>query len=114
MSDDNAPLALDELTSAEDFLDYFGIDYDPAVVQVNRLHILQRFHDLLAGLDLESDHPDYFTQAGTLLDTAYRTFVDSDARSEKVFRVFQRQTPQPVQVSLATLMESQSDATAKI
>ncbi len=112
MSDDTLDLALDELTSAEDFLNYFGIDYDPAVVQVNRLHILQRFHDLLAGLDLQ--HPESMTQAAALLNDAYNTFVHSNAQNEKVFRVFQRQTPQPVQVSLTTLMESRSDATAKI
>ena len=29
-------LDLEELSSAEDFLDYFGIGYDPAVVHVNR------------------------------------------------------------------------------
>ena len=37
-----------ELGSAEEFPDYFGIDYAAPVVQVNRLHILQRFHDYLA------------------------------------------------------------------
>jgi len=40
---------LDELESAEDFLDYFGVAYEPSVVHVNRLHILQRYHDYLSG-----------------------------------------------------------------
>ena len=40
--------AMEDLVSAEDFLDYFAVPYDPAVVHVNRLHILQRFHDYLA------------------------------------------------------------------
>jgi hypothetical protein len=39
---------LADLSSAEEFLDYFAIDFDARVVQVNRLHILQRFHDYLA------------------------------------------------------------------
>ena len=39
---------LQDLSSAEDFLEYFGVAYDQKVVQVNRLHILQRFHDYLA------------------------------------------------------------------
>ena len=43
---------LAELSSAEEFLEYFGIDFDGRVVQVNRLHILQRFHDYLAGARL--------------------------------------------------------------
>ena len=38
---------LGELSSAEDFLDFFAVAFDPAVVHVNRLHILQRFHDYL-------------------------------------------------------------------
>ncbi|HEX6735548.1 MAG TPA: nitrogenase-stabilizing/protective protein NifW, partial [Azonexus sp.] len=39
--------AMEDLVSAEDFLDYFAVPYEPSVVQVNRLHILQRFHDYL-------------------------------------------------------------------
>ncbi|MER2623064.1 MAG: nitrogenase-stabilizing/protective protein NifW, partial [Accumulibacter sp.] len=39
---------LADLSSAEEFLEYFDIDFDVRVVQVNRLHILQRFHDYLA------------------------------------------------------------------
>ena len=38
---------LQDLSSAEEFLNYFGVAYDPHVVHVNRLHILQRFHDYL-------------------------------------------------------------------
>jgi len=34
---------LTEMTSAEDFLNYFGIVFDPAVVEVNRLHISNGF-----------------------------------------------------------------------
>ena len=40
--------ALEELATAEEFLDYFGIPYERSVVEVNRLHILQRYHDYLA------------------------------------------------------------------
>ena len=39
---------MDELESAEDFLNYFQLDYDQSIVHVNRLHILQRFHDYMA------------------------------------------------------------------
>ncbi len=41
--------AMEELSSAEDFLLYFDIPFDTTVVHVNRLHIMQRFHDYLAG-----------------------------------------------------------------
>ena len=39
---------LENLESAEEFLDYFELEYDAGIVQVNRLHILQRFHDYLS------------------------------------------------------------------
>ena len=36
-----------ELESAEAFLEYYGVPYDPELVRSRRLHILRRFHDLL-------------------------------------------------------------------
>lgn len=95
--------ALEELSSAEDFLDYFGIEYDPAVVHVNRLHILQRFHDYLAKTSLpevESARRAIYT---TLLQQAYRDFVESDALTEKVFKVFRMNEPQVKFVSLSEI-----------
>jgi hypothetical protein len=49
---------LADLSSAEEFLEYFDIDFDVRVVQVNRLHILQRFHDYLAKQEA-GKAPDY-------------------------------------------------------
>ncbi len=83
--------ALEELVSAEDFLDYFGVPYEPAIVQVNRLHILQRFHDYLAK-QAPNLPPEEDAQRGIYrlwLERAYRDFVASDALTEKVFAVFQ-------------------------
>jgi len=81
-------LEMAELESAEDFLTYFGIAYDPGVIQVCRLHILQRFHDYLkyradAGEPTREQYRD-------CLARAYEDFVRSDAQTEKVFRVFKR------------------------
>jgi nitrogenase-stabilizing/protective protein len=83
--------AMDDLVSAEDFLDYFAIPYDPAVVHVNRLHILQRFHDYLAK-QAPNLPPDEDAQRGIYrlwLERAYQDFVTSNALNEKVFAVFQ-------------------------
>ena len=77
---------LAEMSSAEDFLLYFGIDFDPNVVEVSRLHILQRFHDYLQKGEAR-DRAGY-TQC---LQQAYQDFVDSDPLTEKVFQVFHRQ-----------------------
>lgn len=88
--------ALDELLTAEDFLDYFAIPYEPAVVHVNRLHILQRFHDYLAKQvpELPDDDAEARARYRHWLARAYQDFVASDARAEKVFAVFRHQ-PNP-------------------
>jgi nitrogenase-stabilizing/protective protein len=98
MSDTGMQQALDELSSAEEFLDYFGIAYDAGVVQVNRLHILQRFHDYIerAGAGLAADETGRREAYRDLLARAYGDFVASDARTEKVFRVFHLHEPQTV------------------
>jgi len=94
---------LDELSSAEDFLDYFGVEYAPAVVHVNRLHILQRFHDYLAEVVEPVDAAARHELYRALLQSAYQDFVVSDARHEKVFRVFHRHSPQQARVPLTQL-----------
>ena len=79
---------LADLVSAEDFLDYFDIPFDARVVHVNRLHILQRYHDYLAKQEA-GKAPDYAAWRGWLL-RAYEDFVGSSAQQEKVFAVFRK------------------------
>ncbi len=106
--------ALEEMVSAEEFLDYFGIPYDQKVVHVNRLHIMQRFHDYLnkghAYLSEGGDAmPDDCSDAARrdiyqkLLLRAYSDFVTSDAQTEKVFKVFHMNEPQTTFVSIDQL-----------
>ena len=94
--------ALEELSSAEDFLDYFEIEYEQSVVHVNRLHILQRFHNYLAEAKdmIPSDEEQCRKVYQTLLENAYQDFVSSDALTEKVFKVFHMHEPQSTFVSL--------------
>ncbi len=102
MNDDQQAMDLTDLVSAEDFLDHFGITYDPDVVRVCRLHILQRFHDYLAA---ESPAPSAGAEAeryARCLKQAYQDFVDSTPQTEKVFAVFRRQSGE-VRVSLDSL-----------
>lgn len=90
---------LAEMTSAEDFLDYFEVAFDLKVVEVNRLHILQRFHDYLQQTNAV-DRADY----AQCLQRAYEDFVYSDALTEKVFKVFHRQAAQrEVRIPLADI-----------
>ncbi len=85
---------LEELSSAEEFLNYFDIEFDRRVVQVNRLHILQRFHDLLAQSAAEGSA---YERYRACLVQAYSDFVGSSAQEQKVLRVFK--TPEPGFVS---------------
>lgn len=98
---------LEELESAEDFLDFFGLDYDASIVQVNRLHILQRFHDYLAkgGDSLPKDDDAKREVYRHLLARAYQDFVDSDALTEKVFKVFHSHGPQTAFVPISDLLK---------
>lgn len=104
MSETDFELDLEELSSAEDFLDYFEIEYNQSVVHVNRLHILQRFHDYLGQIDNKPDSEPELRQLYTdLLKAAYNDFVVSDALTEKVFKVFKMHEPQETFVSLTDL-----------
>ncbi|ANE54524.1 MULTISPECIES: nitrogenase-stabilizing/protective protein NifW [Methylomonas] len=96
---------MEEMESAEDFLLYFGLEYDATVVHVNRLHILQRFHDYLsqAGASMPEDEDAQREIYKKLLQRAYSDFVQSDAQTEKVFKVFKMMEPQTVFVSLGDI-----------
>lgn len=106
MSEPTLDEALEELESAEDFLEYFAVAFDPAVVQVNRLHILQRFHDYLQ--QREAMMPEAGearrTAYARLLQQAYQDFVDSSGPDQKVFKVFRRQAVREIFVPLADLI----------
>ncbi|MBS4017663.1 nitrogenase-stabilizing/protective protein NifW [Azonexus hydrophilus] len=85
--------AMEELVSAEDFLEYFEIPFEPSVVHVNRLHILQRFHDYLTRQtpNLPPEEEQQRAIYRLWLERAYQDFVESDSLTEKVFAVFQNQ-----------------------
>lgn len=81
---------LRQFSAAEEFLDFFQIPHDPAVVQVNRLHILKRFSQYLARAELEAlDEAAQWEACRILMIRAYGDFVHSTAAREKVFKVFQ-------------------------
>ncbi len=86
---------LAELETAEEFLNYFAIAFDSTVVQVNRLHILQRFHDYLhqMGDAMPQDDVGKRVEYARFLHRAYQDFVESDALTEKVFKIFHRNEP---------------------
>jgi nitrogenase-stabilizing/protective protein len=82
---------LKALSSANEFLEFFGIEYDARVVDVNRLHILKRFYQYLRQAEglAELDEVGLFARYRELLARAYQDFTTSNAATEKVFKVFQ-------------------------
>lgn len=106
-------LDLDDLCSAEDFLQYFDIEYDPSIVHVNRLHILQRFHDYLEDVkEMPTTEEARYTVYAALLLKAYSDFVESDAATEKVFKVFKMLEPVEVMVPLTDILPGAKLGTA--
>jgi len=106
MSDLTLSEALEELVGAEDFLNYFEIPFDQTVVHVNRLHIMQRYHDYLGKAALPDDASEDALRSiyRKLLERAYADFVESDALTEKVFKVFHMHEPQTTFVPLESLL----------
>ena len=82
---------LSTFSAAEEFLNFFQVEYDEAVVNVNRLHILKRFNQYLRATPGTAEMDDE-TLRGVCkeqLTKAYADFVRSTAAQEKVFKVFQ-------------------------
>jgi len=103
--------AMEDMESAEDFLNYFGVAYEPSVVHVNRLHILQRFHDYIAKAEpLPEDEALRRALYTDLLEQAYEDFVMSDALTEKVFKVFHMHEPQTAFVPLSSISVMKQEA----
>ncbi len=96
---------MDDLVSAEDFLRYFNIPFDETVVNVNRLHILQRYHDYLSKTVLPEDLEARVDSYCALLLKAYSDFVHSDAKTEKVLKVYKNLEPQNTFVSLGEIFK---------
>lgn len=81
---------LTKFSAAEEFLDYFGIEYEQSVVNVYRLHILKRFYQYLRQEKLgDLNEVSMFQKYRSLLMRSYEDFVHSTAAKEKVFKVFQ-------------------------
>jgi nitrogenase-stabilizing/protective protein len=82
---------LKTLSSAEDFLQYFGVPFDQHVVNVSRLHILKRFFQYIRQENLlaQTDELGLYTLYRVQLVKAYSDFVTSTPAQEKVFKVFQ-------------------------
>ena len=112
-TDESLIQRLKALSSAEDFMRFFGVPYEERVVHVNRLHILKRFYQYLHKADDLGllDDVGLFRRYRELLVRAYADFVVSTPAQERVFKVFQ-DAGGTQHVALASLKQSLAERRA--
>ncbi|WOD40117.1 nitrogenase-stabilizing/protective protein NifW [Nodosilinea sp. E11] len=91
-----------QITQAEDYFAFFGLPYDPQFLNVNRLHILQKFSRLMKETGVDSPDMDdtaTFNQYRELLQEAYSLFQSSSPQAQKLFKVFNQKPSNVVLMS---------------
>jgi nitrogenase-stabilizing/protective protein len=81
---------LKKLSQAEDFFKLLGVtDYDPKVLDVNRLHILRRMAQYIVKDEELPTQSDEVVQARCkeFLEQAYADFLKSSPIQERLFKV---------------------------
>ncbi len=84
--------AFQNLTDAEDYLQFFDIEYDRDFVNINRLHILKKFSVLINEVDAafpDVDETEKLEKYSMALEEAYQVFLTSSPLETKLFKVFQ-------------------------
>jgi nitrogenase-stabilizing/protective protein len=90
------------LTDAEQYFEFFELDYDPQVVNINRLHILKKFSQSLEEIDnkfvevAEAEKLSFYREA---LENSYATLQTSNAIEQKLFKVFHQKPSNIVMLS---------------
>lgn len=80
------------LSTAEEYLNFFNIPFDPHIVSINRLHILQKFSQAVRRIDQdgslsEGDRLAHYREA---LQNAYSLFLTSSPLEQKLFKMFKQ------------------------
>lgn len=90
---------LNRASAAEEFFTLLGVDYDPKIVNVARLHILRRMGQYLAGEDFAGVADEIVAErCKAVLERAYADFVASSPIDQRVFKVLKDAVaPQPKQ-----------------
>lgn len=97
-----------KLTTAEDYLQFFDINYDQQFVNINRLHILKQFSLLIKEVDEafpDVSEEEKLEKYGMALAEAYEVFLTSSPLETKLFKVFQTKPKNFVSVNDLTPKE---------
>ena len=104
------PAILEQLkkaSCAEEFFALLGVEYEPKVVNVARLHILRRMGQYLFSEDFsEADDATVASRCREFLDRAYQDFLKSTPIDERLFKVHKdavKPAPAPAFVQLNVL-----------
>ena len=90
------------LVDAEEYFEFFDLPYDPQIVSVNRLHILQKFSQLIQAPEGETNElteEEKLKQYRTALQNAYNLFLTSTPVEQKLFKVFKEKPKNVVLIS---------------
>jgi nitrogenase-stabilizing/protective protein len=88
---------LSKLSSAEEFFQFLEVPYDPAVLNVARLHILRRMGDNLRNCSTDRNEEALRENLRAGLEQAYQDFVCSTPLKERVFKVLKDAVGQKAQ-----------------
>ncbi|MBF2014877.1 MAG: nitrogenase-stabilizing/protective protein NifW [Rivularia sp. T60_A2020_040] len=90
------------LVNAEDYFKFFQIPYDQKMVNVNRLHILQKFSEYIKEIDADNsqlDDSQRLSKYREALEKAYQVFIESTPQQEKLFKVFHQKPKNVVKLT---------------
>lgn len=90
------------LVNAEDYFKFFQLPYDQKMVNVNRLHILQKFSEYIKEIDRnnsELDDSERLSKYREALEKAYQVFMESTPQEEKLFKVFHQKPKNVVKLT---------------
>lgn len=90
-----------KLVNAEDYFQFFEIPYDQKIVNVNRLHILQKFSDFIKEIDNNSElnESQRLGKYREALENAYQVFIESTPQEQKLFKVFHQKPKNVVKLT---------------
>jgi nitrogenase-stabilizing/protective protein len=90
-----------QLTDAEQYLEFFELPYDPQTVNVNRLHILKKFSNAIKQVNTLPNLSDTerLAEYRAALIQAYDLFLTSTGVEQKLFKVFNEKPKNVVMLS---------------
>ncbi|MEL6603358.1 MAG: nitrogenase-stabilizing/protective protein NifW [Cyanobacteria bacterium J06614_10] len=91
------------LKDAEEYFAFFDLDYDSRVLNVNRLHILRKFSQLVQAVDKSLTEQEKLLAYRQALQMAYDLFLTSNSVEQKLFKVFTNQPDNIVLLSDITV-----------